>query len=118
MGDDENGIRFRTQLRVPISMDVELQFDDSGWSSYALNDISWGGIFVRTQNLKPLGAKVAIQIPVTEDGVKLEVRGKVVRHNKIVFGEPVVGMGIEFNKIDDEAKSLIQGLINKKLLKK
>ena len=99
-------------------MDVELKFDDSTWTPYELVDISWGGVFVRSKTLRAIGTKVAVQIPVSEDGVKLEVRGKVVRHNKVVFGEPVVGMGIEFSKLDNEAKGLIQGLINRKLIKK
>ena len=108
--------RFRKHMRVPLPLVVEVKFDGDKDSEPALLvDISWGGMYIRCEKVKPVGSRLTAHLPITEDSVSLDVTGQVVNQNKMVNGKVVSGMGIAFDELDHDAKSLIQKLINKML---
>lgn len=108
--------RFRKHMRVPLPLVVEVKFEGDKDSQPALLvDLSWGGMYIRTEHLKPVGTRLTAHLPITEDSVSLDVTGSVVNQNKLVNGRKVPGMGISFDEIDHDAKSLIQKLINRML---
>jgi c-di-GMP-binding flagellar brake protein YcgR len=111
--------RFRKHMRVPLPMVVEVKFEGEKDSHpLLLVDISWGGMYIRSENLKPIGSRLTAHLPMTEYNVSLDVRGHVVTHNKSINGRIVPGMGVSFDELDHDAKSLIQKLINKMLQSK
>lgn len=108
--------RFRKHMRVPLPLVVEVKFQDEKDSRPMLiMDISWGGMYIRSDNPKPVGSRLTAHLPITEDNVALEVAGRVVTHNKYINGKVVQGMGVSFDDLDHDSKSLIQKLIDKML---
>lgn len=111
--------RFRKNMRVPLPLVVEISFDGENESRpLLLMDLSWGGMYIRSDQLKPVGTRLTAHLPVTGDNVSLDVQGKVVTQNKTVNGRIVPGMGVIFDDLDHDAKSLIQKLIDHVLQKK
>jgi uncharacterized protein (TIGR02266 family) len=79
-----------------------------------LEDISWGGVFAVLEPPAILGSRVAIQFTLAEDNVSLELQGTVVRNRKPAVGQPG-GIGIQFDNLDDDSRSLIQQIINEEI---
>lgn len=84
-------------------------FDD--FKEYMSENLSAGGIFIKTSDPLPIGSQVSLEFSLFEEGVKLvEAEGKVVR---IVETEPNQiwknpGMAVEFSYLDPESKALIE----------
>ena len=101
-------------MRVPLPIVVEVQFEgEEEIRPFMITDISWGGVFLRAENPRPISKRLTIHLQVVEDSVALEIQGTVIRHNKTVEGELVPGMAVEFDDLDDEAKGEIQKLVNR-----
>lgn len=112
MADD----RFRRHMRVPLPLVVEVMFEGEKESHpVLLVDISWGGMYIRSENTRLIGSRITAHLPITEDKVSLEVTGRVVNLNKNIGGRTVPGMGVCFDELDHDAKSLIQKMINRML---
>jgi len=106
-------------MRVPLPLVVEVKFEGEKESyPMLLVDISWGGMYIRSENVRPVGARMTAHLPIAEDKVSLDVTGRVVTQNKFINGKNVPGMGISFDELDHDAKSLIQKLINTMLQSK
>ena len=79
-----------------------------------LHDISKGGLFIRTETIKPIGTEITLKIAVPIEGVTLQARGIVVH---TISAEDVTdtslpaGMGIMFTELDDTAQGQIERLI-------
>ena len=106
--------RFRKHMRVPMPLVIEVKFEgDQDSQPLLLVDISWGGIYIRSENPRDIGSRLTVHLPVAEDNVSLDITGKVATQNKSINGRVVPGMGISFDELDHDAKSLIQKLINR-----
>lgn len=79
------------------------------------NDLSLGGMFVATQNVKPVGTRVKIELPI-EDGGSTCVKA-TVRSIRYINGKKM-GMGIEFDELAEPARSLISSLVERQEKKK
>lgn len=100
----------RQHLRKPVSMQVSYRSLDTFFYDYALN-ISYGGIFIKTE--KPLDMDSPVDIEFEAPGAPgpFQTSGKVVRVISVQESEAEpVGMGIEFEQLSDEDKSLIDAL--------
>jgi len=77
-------------------------------------DLSLGGMFIRTEKIKPVGTKVEIQLtgPQGQD-VNIGATVRSVRYQ----GENPIGIGIEFDNMDETSRQLI-GYVVKKHSKK
>ncbi len=73
-------------------------------------DLSHGGICITGKNVKPVGTRIHLEIPVPGSH-PVEVMGTVksIRYNK---GEPAA-MGIEFDKLEEPALGVISYLVKK-----
>lgn len=106
--------KFRKDLRVPLPLVIEIKFEgDNETQPVLLVDLSWGGMYIRTEKLRAIGTKLTAYLPITEDNVSLEITGKVVTQNKKINNKIIPGMGVAFSPLDHDAKSLIQKLINR-----
>jgi len=70
-------------------------------------DLSLGGIFIRTSHIKPLGTKVMIELPGEDEVFHIKGTVRSIRYDR---GEPI-GVGIEFENMDENTLSLIKQLI-------
>ena len=106
--------KFRKYMRVLLPIVVEVQFEgEEEIKPFMITDISWGGVFLRAENPRPIGNRLTVHLPIVEDSVALEIQGAVIKHNKTVEGELIPGMAVEFDALDDEAKGEIQKLANR-----
>ena len=112
MSDD----RFRKHMRVPLPMVVEVKFDgDEDFQPHLMIDLSWGGMYLRTEETRPVGTTCLTQLPSPEGGGVLEIEGKVVTQDKTADGRTTPGVGVAFDELDQSAKSIIQKLIDRML---
>jgi len=100
----------REHSRFAVDLDVTVGSDHNFYAGFAEN-MSVGGIFIATHQLKPVGSKIELNINLP-DGAQLKTEGEVrwVR----VFNEhsdTPPGMGVKFNKLTDEALALIQNFL-------
>ena len=108
--------RFRKHMRVPLPLVVDLKFEgEDDFQPYLLVDISWGGMYVRADTPQPIGTKFVAQLPSPEGKKNIEITGKVVTQNKLIDGRVFTGVGLNFDKVDHDTKSLIQKLIDRML---
>lgn len=108
----EGGDR-RRHTRKPVSMQVCYRTLDTFFYDYALN-ISLGGIFIKTENPLARGSEVEIEFQAPGSPRSFRTKGTVVR---VVFPESASpeppGMGIEFEKLNEDDKELINMLWEK-----
>jgi type IV pilus assembly protein PilZ len=109
--DDPGFVERRKSERVDVLVRVDYQTVDELFSDFARN-INEGGLFVETERPAEVGTLVSLQfrIPGSEDPVMS--RGRVVR---VSAGDDDAspGMGIEFEHLDDTARSRIDELVRK-----
>ena len=96
--------------------DVRLQLnyrDATGGNflfEYSMN-ISKGGIFIETQHPASIGTHLLVRFP-SDDGEDLvEVEGEVVWVNPVDDDSPNPGMGIQWTRVDDEARAHIASIV-------
>lgn len=80
---------------------VDVYFDGGDATGVAsTRDISMGGLYMSTQTEIPVGATLALRIP---------VRGRhVVVHGEVVYSNPGQGVGVKFRDLTDEARQLME----------
>ena len=102
----------RRHPRAPLSLLVQYRFNsfEDFLSEYSA-DISAGGMFIRTEEVREEGSLVHLQFWL-EDGTRLiEGTGRVAR--VIPPGDPShePGMGVEFVQLDVESTELIHQIV-------
>jgi molecular chaperone DnaK len=105
----------RKHTRTPLSLLVQFRsesFDDF-LAEYAL-DLSPGGMFIRTQEPRELGAMVYLQFSLKDGSKLIEGLGKVVRVIPPSGGNQEAGMGVEFVNFDEESMALINEICSAK----
>jgi uncharacterized protein (TIGR02266 family) len=100
----------REHSRFAVDLDVTVGSDHNFYAGFAEN-LSAGGVFIATHNLKPVGSKIELSINLP-DGSRLETVGEVrwIR----VFNEhsdTPPGMGVKFNELSPDALALIQSFL-------
>jgi len=101
--------------RTALVVRVEYATVDDLFSEFT-RDINEGGVFIETDDPKPLGTVVALQFHLPGSADPVKTSGIVVRSNDGRSGEPM-GMAVEFEdlpanaraQIDDMIRSLKQG---------
>ena len=111
MGEDteKTGQERRKFPRKPLSLLVQFRFNtfENFLAEYSDN-ISLGGIFIRTETPKEKGSIIYLQFSL-EDGEQLiEGVGPVVHVNEPGVAGRVPGMGVEFMNFDDASMRLIE----------
>jgi hypothetical protein len=87
---------------------VQLQTGDGALQPCLVENLSTGGVFLRTSELSPVGA--LIQLTVTRPGMKksLRITGRVA---SAIDTTDLVGMGVEFQSVDPEDVSKLAALL-------
>lgn len=83
---------------------------DMDFKTTKLEDISWGGAFILWPKPFPKNTRLIVQFFLVEDSVVLEVWGTVTRIREPHDGV-VGGMGVQFDNLDDAARSTIQKMV-------
>ncbi len=87
-----------------LTINKEFDSFDQFIQEYVTN-VSRSGIFVKTQNLPPVGTRVNLRFTVVTDGIEaIEGEGEVVRVEKD-------GMGVVFRELTRYSQNLIEKLL-------
>ena len=99
--------------RVPFFRKVQYKFAtiDEFKSRFA-NDLSLGGMFIRTDEPEPMGTVIFLEFDLQDGSKILTGYGKVVRVNPKDQPGFDPGMGIEFLKFDEESLQRIRALVS------
>lgn len=93
--NDERRQHDRTRLIVDVHLDGA---ESTGVAS--TKDISPGGLYLSTQTRIPVGATLALRIP-------LESEHLVVKA-EVVYSNPGEGVGVKFQDLSEEARSVLE----------
>ena len=105
-------MKSRQYLRVPLLLPVRIKAVDSNrdFELAQIEDIGWGGVFVRRHPPLEVGSRVIIQFLMRDDSVAMEIWGTAVRVREPKAGRRG-GNGIAFQEVDDNTRSLIQKMV-------
>lgn len=103
------GAERRSAERVELMVRIEYSTVDEMFSEFT-RDINAGGLFIETENPKPVGTEIALyfNLPGGEGGI--ETMGRVVR---TTAGDPMnpSGMGVEFDELTGGNRLKIDKLV-------
>ena len=99
----------RRSPRAPARVRIHYGTVDALFSEFTRN-VNEGGLFVETENLLDLDEVVVLQFSLPESDAPVQVRGRVVRLEPAT-AESKGGMGIEFEKLDGQARDAINALV-------
>jgi len=101
----------RKHPRVPLQLFVQVRTKDMAtFLTERAPNISMGGLFLETSDLRPEGTMLYFQFTTDDDGPHIEGLGRVVR---VVFGgggQPR-GLGVEFVSVEEPSMARIAALI-------
>lgn len=112
MSEDDDGTRQKRKYpRVDVPLLVQYRYGalEELRTEYALN-LSVGGLFIATQDRKPAGTRVFVQLTTRDGAHFLQGEGKVVRSQD-------GGYAIELLGFDAEAQAVLARLVDEALAK-
>ncbi len=108
------GAERRLAKRIAIEADIGFQSESNFFMGFT-EDVSEGGIFVATYDLKPIGSSLNINFTLP-DGRLVSVDGIVrwLREYNETNEDIMPGMGIQFINLSDRDKDAIHGFTSKR----
>lgn len=101
-----------------FDFEVEVGFEtDSNFYTGLTQDISSGGLFVATHNLKPVGTKFTLQFKLPGGNATMDVEAEVrwLRETTSLHrSDGPHGMGVRFNNLTPEQKQAIEIFLKKR----
>ncbi len=97
----------RINVRYQVKFNSLEDFEDMVQAS--TEDMSYGGVYINTRHLKPVGTKMSMELPANQGKVLIDGTVRSLRYQQ---GIPV-GMGIQFEGLDTDAAALLHALIQK-----
>jgi molecular chaperone DnaK len=108
----------RSGERTPIGLAVRLSYGtvDEFVDKFAVN-ISRGGLFIRTREPRPVGARLAFELRLATGEVALKGVGVVrwVQAESATASPPTApGMGVQFTELDAASRALVERMVTLK----
>lgn len=103
------GFERRKSERTQLVVRVDYQTVDDLFSEFARN-INEGGLFVETDHPPAPGTAVSLQFKIPGSDEPIQVQGRVA-HTTSDTGDQPLGMGIEFDDLDAQARERINELV-------
>jgi uncharacterized protein (TIGR02266 family) len=95
----------RSSPRVPLGAAVTFRLGQMITTAVTLN-ISRGGVAIRSTNPLPCGAEVRLRLRLPASA------GEVEADARVVWGDPRLGMGLQFSRVSPEHQRLIDNFVN------
>jgi len=104
-------VQRRKQLRFVVSLEINLRSESNFWVG-SLDNISEGGVFVATKEIKPIGSSIEITIRLPDPHGIIWTLGEVrwIRDTSAGVEAPL-GMGIRFQTISKESQDAIRSFL-------
>ncbi len=104
-----NGNDKRVHERVDVKLEVTFNTGKQLISSY-MNNVSRGGLFIRTEKPLPLNTEVELNFRLPDSYKVFKTRGLVV-WNSPPGGKKIPGMGVQFREMSAEDQEIIDKVI-------
>jgi uncharacterized protein (TIGR02266 family) len=103
----------REHSRFCVDLDVTIGSDHNFYAGFAEN-LSAGGVFIATHNLKPVGSKIDLRINLP-DGAQVRAAGDV-RWIRIFneHSDTPPGLGVRFTDLDAASVSAVQTFLSRR----
>lgn len=103
----------RASRRVAVDAEVRLEFERfTGFLEEMAANLSEGGMFVRTRNLRPVGSRLRFEIGLSDEWPLVRGTGEVVWTRWRDGGEQEpAGMGIRFELLDSQSRDLVARVV-------
>ena len=99
----------RSAERVPLVVPLRYEFASIlDFEDVQSRNISRSGLFIQTETAVPLGTEIAFEFGLVDGFTLLKGRGRVVR---VVSAGPVTGIGVEFLRLDEAMRRLIERIV-------
>ncbi|HEX9296502.1 MAG TPA: TIGR02266 family protein [Polyangiaceae bacterium] len=101
----------RKQPRFSVDLSITLRSDSKLWAASAHN-VSEGGVFVATRELKPIGAELDLTLRLPPPQGAVAIRGVVrwIGENASDHEVPL-GMGIEFEELTPDSRRALRSFL-------
>lgn len=110
--DDPKDFKSRALPRVPLKLRVNMEFEKfSGFISEYSENISEGGMFIKTTKPKPMGSVFSLEFKLKDDYKLIQGWGEVVWVREKPEGNKPAGMGIKFLDLDEASTELIRSIV-------
>jgi uncharacterized protein (TIGR02266 family) len=104
----------RQHARLDAEFDVTFESEHNFYTGFS-EDISEGGIFVATHELRPVGTVSEVHFTLPGIDRPLRVRGEVRWHRRPRAGSNTwPGMGLRFVELEPATRRLIERFVNKR----
>ena len=102
----------RKYIRATLNLLIKYETMEEFYSDYTSN-LSLGGMFIKTDRPLPVGTELRVHFMLPEGDGSVTAEG-VVMHNTLDDEDAdIEGMGIEFNRLNDDARKLIESAVEK-----
>ncbi len=103
----------RVAPRLPIETSVYLEFEKfSGFITEYSENISEGGMFIKSDEPKPVGSVVSFEFRLADNFRLIQGLGEVVWVRATSGGpEEPAGMGVRFHEIEQQSRQLIRTMV-------
>ena len=109
-----DGREQRRSVRTEKKLEVQYWTDDADRPERGtISDISQHGIFIDTSNPLDAGTILSFSFRLSDDPLSQPVEGK----GKVIWGQPVLGMGIEFQNLNPVHAGRIKYFVEAQLAK-
>lgn len=101
----------RRHLRVQVALQIQFgSWEDVEHMIRASTlDLSRGGMFICTEQTRPKGQRVMVELPGSDGPVR--IKGEI-RHVRLMDGRPF-GLGIEFDPMEEAALQAVDEILRK-----
>jgi len=108
--DQRRALRVRTHLELTITSKDHLQ-------KVYLKNISGGGIYIETKELRPVGTAIGLKMKLPGDDTLFEIQGEVAWANPKNLRDLPMGMGVKFINLTTAQDAKIRRLVRESLEK-
>src|ERR1044072_4912981 len=107
----------RERARVPLERKISLKFKEfRGFITEYSQNLSMGGMFIRTTSPKPVGTIFDFELSLTDDFKLVQGIGEVLWVRDVDDGpERPSGMGVRFLDLSSESRRLIQRIVEEQV---
>jgi uncharacterized protein (TIGR02266 family) len=105
----------RRHNRVPVEVDIDFSSESNFYNGFTEN-ISEGGVFVATYELKPMGEKVTMKfrLPDSEETIECEGEVRWIRVANQDTPDVSPGLGLQFVNMSPELQARVDAFIRER----
>jgi uncharacterized protein (TIGR02266 family) len=105
----------RQQVRFAVAVQVTMDSEHNFYTGLT-QDLSGGGLFVATHNIRPVGERVHLRftLPTSPQPIDAMTEVRWIRSNPVAGGGGEAGMGLMFLQLNPEAKQAIMAFLRKR----